>query len=52
MTVPLTNSTQWIEVGIGGINVTNNQCEVGFVVDASPTQWLNADAFSFERDPQ
>lgn len=50
--IPLTNATQWIDVGIGGINVTNNQCEVGFVVDANPTNWLNADAFTFERDPQ
>jgi hypothetical protein len=50
--VPLTNSTQWIQVGIGGINVSDNRCEVGFVVDANATNWLNADAFSFERDPQ
>lgn len=52
MAVPLTASTEWIQVGVGGINVTNGQCEVGFVVDANANNWLNADAFTFERDPQ
>jgi hypothetical protein len=50
--VPLTNSTGWDQVGLGGIDVTANACEVGFVIDANPTNWLNADAFSFEKDPQ
>lgn len=50
--VPLTAATQWLEVGIGGIDVVGGGCEVGFFVDSNPANWLNADAFSFEQDPQ
>ncbi len=50
--VPPTADTQWIEVGIGGIEVLGGHCEVGFTVDSNPTDWLNADMFSFEMDPQ
>jgi hypothetical protein len=50
--VPLTGPTQWLQVGIGGIDVTAGRCEVGFFVDANATNWLNADAFAFDMDPQ
>lgn len=50
--IPATADTQWIEVGIGGIEVVGGHCEVGFMVDSNPQGWLNADMFSFERDPQ
>lgn len=50
--VPPTADTQWIEVGIGGIEVVGGHCEVGFMVDSNPQDWLNADMFSFEMDPQ
>jgi hypothetical protein len=47
-----TGDLQWVEVGIGGIDVTTGQCEVGFYVDSNIGNWLNADAFSFTLDPQ
>lgn len=50
--IPLTAATQWLQVQIGAIDVTSSQCEVGFFVDSNPTDWLNADAFSFAEDPQ
>lgn len=50
--IPLTGVSQWIEVGIGGIEVVGGRCEVGFFVDSNANDWLNADAFSFEQDPQ
>ncbi len=50
--VPLTAPAQWLEVGIGGIDVVGGKCEVGFFVSSNPENWLNTDAFSFEKDPQ
>lgn len=50
--VPATAPTQWTEVGIGGIEVVGGHCEVGFMLDSNPEDWLNADMFSFEMDPQ
>jgi hypothetical protein len=50
--IPATAATQWLEVGIGGIEVVGGNCEVGFLVDSNPADWLNADVFSFEMDPQ
>lgn len=50
--IPETAPTQWIEVGIGGIEVVGGHCEVGFMVDSNAQDWLNADMFSFEMDPQ
>jgi len=47
-----TGDLQWIQVGIGGIDVTTGQCEVGFYVDSNIGNWLNADAFTFSLDPQ
>jgi hypothetical protein len=47
-----TGDTQWVPYGIGGVDVIGGHCEVGFYVDSNPTNWLNADAFSFAADPQ
>lgn len=52
MPIPRTADTQWLQIGIGGIDVTAGQCEVGFLVDSNPNNWLNADAFSFALEPQ
>jgi arabinogalactan endo-1,4-beta-galactosidase len=50
--IPTTTATQWLQTQISGIEVTAGQCEVGFFVDSNPSDWLNADAFSFSQDPQ
>lgn len=47
--IPITGPTSWLLVSVTGITVTGGSCEVGFFVDASATDWLNADAFSLER---
>jgi hypothetical protein len=45
--IPATvTSTSWEVISID-IDVTTASCQVGFYVSASPTNWLNADAFSF-----
>ena len=46
--IPITAPTSWLLVSIPGITVTGGSCELGFFVDASATDWVNADAFSFE----
>ncbi len=45
--IPLTSTTGWEQVTIGGLHVTGGTCRVGLYVDASPSDWLNADGFSF-----
>jgi hypothetical protein len=45
--IPLTSTAGWEQVTIGGLHVTGGSCRVGLYVDASPTDWLNADGFSF-----
>jgi len=45
--IPLTSSTGWEQVTIPGIRVIGGNCQVGLHVDASATDWLNADGFSF-----
>lgn len=46
--VQQTLPTQWLEVELAAIEVIGGSCDVGFVVDANPNNWLNADFFSFE----
>ncbi len=50
--VPGTGATQWLEVGVDGIEVTGGNCEVGFTVNSDAAGWVNADMFSLEMDPQ
>jgi hypothetical protein len=45
--IPLTSTTGWEQVTIGGLHVTGGSCRIGLYVDASPSDWLNADGFSF-----
>jgi hypothetical protein len=45
--VPVTSPTGWVQITISSIAVTGGSCEVGVFVDASATDWLNVDAFSF-----
>jgi len=45
--IGVTAPTSWLQVAIPGIQVTGGSCQVGFLVDASPSDWLNADAFTF-----
>ena len=46
--IGVTSPTSWLEVGIASVQVTGGEdFQVGFLVDASPTDWLNADAFTF-----
>jgi hypothetical protein len=47
---PTVTSTSWELISID-IDVTAGSCEVGFYVSASPTDWLNADAFTFTIAP-
>jgi len=49
--IPLTAPTQWLDIQLSGIDVVGGRCEVGFYVDSNAGNWLNADAFSFTRDP-
>jgi hypothetical protein len=44
--IPVTQPTAWEQIGVT-IDISGGVCEVGFYVDASATEWLNADAFSF-----
>jgi hypothetical protein len=44
--VPPTLPSQWLEVELTDIDVVGGQCDVGFFVDANPSNWLNADLFS------
>ena len=50
--IPPTAETQWLPLGISGIEVIGGHCEVGFTVDSNPNDWLNADLFSMVLDPQ
>ncbi len=43
-------STSWEVISID-IDDTSSSCQVGFYVDASPTDWLSADAFTFALVP-
>lgn len=48
--VPLTDASQWLNVEVTGIEVIGGSCEVGLSIDSNPTNWLNADFFSFEKE--
>lgn len=48
--IPITSSTGWEQISISGIEVRAGSCQVGFYVDASATDWLNADGFMLELD--
>ena len=48
--IPATAATAWEEISVD-IDVTAGSCTVGFYVDASPTDWLNTDAFTFALVP-
>lgn len=43
--LPTTNN--WTQITISNINVTNNQCTVGFYSVASANQWMNFDDVEF-----
>jgi hypothetical protein len=49
--IPISTPTGWDQVSIVGIQVTGGSCQVGFYIDASATNWLNADGFTFEMVP-
>jgi hypothetical protein len=49
--IPITGATQWESIAITGIQVTGGSCEVGFYIDAAVSNWVNADAFTFELEP-
>lgn len=45
-------SYEWFEMSIPNIPVSGTSCEVGlFVHGIADVDWLNADGFSFEKDP-
>lgn len=48
--VPLTDPSQWLNVEVTGIEVVGGSCEVGLSIDSNPTNWLNADLFTFEKE--
>jgi len=50
--VPLTDPSQWLAVSLTGIEVSGGSCEVGLSIEATAENWLNADLFSFEKDPE
>lgn len=50
--VPLTDPSQWLAVSLTGIAVSGGSCEVGLRIDSSAENWLNADLFSFEKEPE
>jgi hypothetical protein len=47
VSIPLTSPTGWDPVSMT-IQVSGGTCQVGFFVDSSATNWLNADGFSFQ----
>ncbi len=47
--VPLTDPSQWLNVEVKGIEVVGGSCDVGLSIDSNPTNWLNADLFTFEK---
>jgi len=44
-------ATEWQAVSVTGIVVKGGECTVGVRIDSNPTNWLNADLFTFEPDP-
>lgn len=44
-------ATEWQAVSVKGIVVKGGECTVGVRIDSNPSNWLNADLFSFEPDP-
>jgi hypothetical protein len=44
-------SYEWFEVSIPSIPVSGTSCEVGIFVHNVGADWVNADEFSFEKDP-
>ena len=44
-------SYEWFEVSIPSIPVSGSSCEVGLFVHNVAEDWVNADEFSFEKDP-
>jgi hypothetical protein len=48
--IPLTEPTQWLDVEVTGIEVVGGSCEVGIAIDSKPTNWLNADLFTFQKE--
>lgn len=50
--IPVTQGTDWVAVSVTGIEVSGGSCEVGIGVDSNPENWLNADLFTFEKEPE
>lgn len=50
--VPLTDPSQWLAVSLSGIEVSGGSCEVGLHIESTAENWLNADLFSFEKEPE
>jgi hypothetical protein len=50
--VPLTDPSQWLNVELTGIEVLGGSCDVGLSIDSNPTNWLNADLFTFEKEAE
>jgi hypothetical protein len=49
---PVVVPTQsWTPVELKGIEVVGGACEVGVHIESMATQWMNADLFTFEKDP-
>jgi hypothetical protein len=46
--VPITAGTQWVQVVLGGIQVTGGGCQFGLHIQSEVTQWVNADGFTLE----
>jgi hypothetical protein len=44
-------SYEWFEVSIPNIPVSGTSCEVGLFIHSVAEDWVNADEFSFEKDP-
>jgi hypothetical protein len=50
---PVTVPAQaWTPIELKGIEVVGGSCEVGIRVESQKTEWMNADLFSFEKDPE
>ncbi len=48
--VPVTDANSFTKFTLREIEVTSDTCVVGITVSAAPTEWMNVDGFSFEKE--
>lgn len=51
VTILPAGASAWSPITVAGIQVTGGECTVGVRIDSNATDWLNADLFTFELDP-